>query len=325
MASEPYRVADLCDAFWQFAKGYYQNVHVVSVVLKTLKQLCGDLLVLQFGPLKLREFQDHLVASGRVCRSGINARTKIVKFIFKWGTSWELVPVEVWQSLCTVPGLRRGRTPAIDHPPVGPVEDHVVDATLEHLGSIVADMVRFQRLTGCRPEEVCMVRPCDLDRSGDVWLYRPESHKMQHYGRERIIIVGPQAQVVLASYLLRPADAYCFSPTEAIRRWRANQRARRKTPVQPSQVNRSKPHPMLRPGERYTTYSYRQAVHRACRHAGVERWSPNRLRHLAATEIRRRYGLEGAQVILGHSRADVTQIYAERDLHLATAIMREVG
>ena len=55
------------------------------------------------------------------------------------------------------------------------------------------------------------------------------------------------------------------------------------------------------------------------------RWSPNQLRHAAATEIRRRYGLEGAQVTLGHASADVSQIYAERDLSKAEQIMREVG
>jgi site-specific recombinase XerC len=44
------------------------------------------------------------------------------------------------------------------------------------------------------------------------------------------------------------------------------------------------------------------------------RWAPNRLRHSAATEIRKNFGLEAAQVILGHSAADVTQIYAERDM-----------
>ena len=55
------------------------------------------------------------------------------------------------------------------------------------------------------------------------------------------------------------------------------------------------------------------------------RWSPNRLRHSAGTEIRKRYGLEAAQVILGHASADVTQVYAERDLQKAVEIMREVG
>jgi integrase len=55
------------------------------------------------------------------------------------------------------------------------------------------------------------------------------------------------------------------------------------------------------------------------------RWSPNRLRHTAGTQIRKRYGLEAAQVALGHKMADVTQIYAERDLALAAKVMREVG
>lgn len=45
----------------------------------------------------------------------------------------------------------------------------------------------------------------------------------------------------------------------------------------------------------------------------------------AATEIRSKFGLEGAQVALGHSNADVTQIYAERDLAKAAEIMRVVG
>jgi hypothetical protein len=37
------------------------------------------------------------------------------------------------------------------------------------------------------------------------------------------------------------------------------------------------------------------------------------------------YGVEGAQVYLGHGRADVTQVYAERDLELAERIALERG
>ena len=47
-------------------------------------------------------------------------------------------------------------------------------------------------------------------------------------------------------------------------------------------------------------------------------WHPNQLRHTAATEIRRQFGLEAAQVIFGHAKADVTQIYAERDTEKAS-------
>jgi site-specific recombinase XerC len=44
------------------------------------------------------------------------------------------------------------------------------------------------------------------------------------------------------------------------------------------------------------------------------RWHPHQLRHTAATEIRRAFGLEAAQVTFGHSLAQVTDaVYAERD------------
>ena len=83
------------------------------------------------------------------------------------------------------------------------------------------------------------------------------------------------------------------------------------------------------------------AVHRACNKAfpppstlsdvdskesqREHRWCPNRLRHTAATDFRKKFGLEAAQVVLGHIHADVTQIYAERDLSQAIQIAREVG
>jgi len=91
----------------------------------------------------------------------------------------------------------------------------------------------------------------------------------------------------------------------------------------------------------YDTAAYLLAIHRACDKAfppegelspielkkwrSERRWSPNRLRHTAATELRKRYGLEAAQVVLGHSMADVTQIYAERDMTKAAAVILEAG
>jgi hypothetical protein len=45
----------------------------------------------------------------------------------------------------------------------------------------------------------------------------------------------------------------------------------------------------------------------------------------AATEIRRRFGLEAAQVILGHERMNTTEIYAESDKDQARCIMEKMG
>jgi integrase len=57
----------------------------------------------------------------------------------------------------------------------------------------------------------------------------------------------------------------------------------------------------------------------------VHCWHPNQLRHTKATEVRRRFGLDGAQVIMGHAKADVTQVYAERSSALAVEIAKKIG
>jgi len=49
------------------------------------------------------------------------------------------------------------------------------------------------------------------------------------------------------------------------------------------------------------------------------------LRHAAATEIRSLFGLEASQVILGHSHADITQVYAERDIQKGVEVARRIG
>jgi integrase len=154
------------------------------------------------------------------------------------------------------------------------------------------------------------------------------------------ICIGPKAQEVLRPYLQRAPDRFCFSAAQVSEDNRANALATRpirKTPLYPSETariakqsreRRARLVKERRPGERYRTGSYAVAIQRACIRAfGVDgpRWSPNQLRHLAATEIRKQFGLEAAQIILGHAQADVTQIYAERDSGLAIRIAKEVG
>ena len=59
----------------------------------------------------------------------------------------------------------------------------------------------------------------------------------------------------------------------------------------------------------------------ACRCKG----HPHQLRHNAATRLRKEFGLDVAQVVLGHKRLEVTQVYAERDLDRARDVMSLVG
>jgi integrase len=275
-------------------------------------------------------------------RKTINRQIQRICRAFRWAVENELCDVAVYQRLKAVDGLRRGMSEARETTPIGPVPEPVVEATIRHVSPVVADMIRFQRLTGCRPMEVCLIRPCDVVRSGDVWRYTPSTHKTEHHDRSRVIFIGPKAQKVLEPYLGKAAEAFCFSPSESECGRRLAAHARRKTPIAHGNrpgTNRKKK-PKRTAGTHYHSASYRRAIDRAVDKENAERrknakpgeevtlleyWAPNRLRHSAATEIRRLYGIEGSQVVLGHAGLNVTELYAERDAEKAVAIMRAIG
>lgn len=358
-ASDDLLVVELIAAYLRFAKSYYRKggeltseYAAILHAVVPLKHLYGRHRVNEFGPMALQNVMGRMVANGW-SRTTVNRQAGRIKRLFKWGVSQEIVAASIHHALATVSGLRKGRTEAHENDPVLPVTDTTVEATLLHLPEIVADMVRFQRLTGCRPEEVCAIRPSDVNRSSDIWQYRPQSHNTEHHNRERVILIGPQAQAVLVTYLDRDDQVYCFSPLDSEARRRALAHAARTTPL--SHGNRPgtncKAMPHRRPGDRYRVDAYRRAIARACDIAfphstlsaipkvkltaeqaaelknwqSQHRWAPNRLRHSAATEIRRQFGLEAAQIVLGHSKADVTQVYAERDLAKGIEVARLVG
>ena len=60
------------------------------------------------------------------------------------------------------------------------------------------------------------MRTCDIDRTGDVWVYEPHTHKNEHHGHPRKIAIGPKAQEILEPFL-KPnrREAYLFSPRKA--------------------------------------------------------------------------------------------------------------
>ena len=351
-------VASLCERFLVFADGYYRkngeptkSIYAYRVAARWLCELYGHRPAAEFGPLGLKTLQQRMIDQGR-SRVYINDITQRARSVFKWGAANELVAAAVWHALQAVTGLRKHRSAARETAPVLPVADSVVDATIPHLPKIVADMVRIQRLTGMRPAEVCMMRPGDVTRGEEVWRYIPQTHKTEGHGKSRVIFIGPGAQKILDPYLDRDAESHCFQSKETIAAVRERRSAERVTPLKqgnrPGTAKRRRRRGSA-PRDRYSSDSYRRAIVRACAKAfphptikpspflldefaeklrqwkKQHEWTPNQLRHAAATEIRRAFGLEAAQVILGHSRADVTQIYAERDLQKASDIAVELA
>ncbi len=260
-------------------------------------------------------------------RTYVNKSVQRIRRCFKWGVAKQLVPSSTLEALKAVDGLRRGKTEARENARVLPIDDAIVDATVAKLPEVVGDMVKLQRLTGARPIELCTMRPCDIDRTGEVWVYSPVDYKTAHHDRERHILIGPKGQAIVLKYLARDPAMPCFRPCDSEAKRLAERRANRTTPLscgnRPGTNRKSK---RAKPaGTSYSVDSYRRCIHYACDRAKVARWSPNRLRHSAATEVRKQFGLEAAQLFLGHAACDVTQVYAERDLSKALEVARQIG
>ena len=351
LSPEQLSVAELCVRYLQFVRTRYVKDGrptgeqcAIKSALRFVRELYSRRPAAEFGPLALKAVRNKMVEADLAITT-INQHVGRIRRMFRWGVAEELVRADVYHALVALTGLRKGRGEARETTPVLPVDATTVEATLPYLPEVPADMVRLQWLTGMRPAELCIMRPCDIHRNVDPWRYVPQSHKCEHHGRERVIFIGPKAQAVLFRYLARDTQAKCFQPIESERKRRVEQHANRKTPLSTGTLpgHRRKRKPKRRAGAEYGTDVYRRAISRACDKAFPapddvasdpaklaawqrdHRWSPNQLRHSAATDIRRRYGLEAAATVLGHAKADVTQIYAERDYALAARVAREVG
>jgi integrase len=325
-------VNELLLLYWDHARSYYvkdgeptSEPDTIRQALRPVRELYGDSQARDFGPLALKAVRQAMIERGW-CRNYINKQVDRIRRMFAWAAENELVPVGVYQALRTVAGLRKDRSAAREKPPVGPVADELVERTLPRLSPTVATMVRVQRLTGMRPQEVILMRGADIDRSDPAcWAYRPARHKSEHHERDRVVYLGRRAQDLLRSYLDVGGDGYLFSPSRAEAQRRAEERACRKSPPKPWQVARRKAEPKRVPGELYDGGAYRKSIRRACIKLGLPIWFPHQLRHSAASEFRRRYGLEVAQAILGHSELGTTQVYAEADRDAARRIMTSIG
>jgi integrase len=325
--SDHMRVVELAKEFLDHAKSEYrfsQQVVTFRGILRPLVREFGMMPISQFGPRRLCEFQSVLVRDGRT-RQGINKALTLVRQVFRWGVEMEYVPSTQLTALQAVRPLRKGRTDAPESPRRDAVPDDVVEATLPHIQPMLADMIRVQRATGMRPGEVVGLTMRELDRSGDVWVYRPEKHKCAWRESVRSIDIGPKAQAILANYF-RADGLPLFSPQDAMAQRRKARRAVRKTRVQPSQVDRRKDDPEVSPGQQYTRLAYGRAISRACERAGVPKWSPNQLRKAKAVEVLTHFDMAHAQAVLGHADKETTaRFYAREDRKRSNEVARLLG
>jgi integrase len=356
-------INELILRYWQFVGTYYlkdgeptSEQDTIRQALRFVRQLYGHSVAERFGPLALKAIRQAMIdhpmmrrirtrnaqtgevqTEQRVLHRGlarrfINKQIARIKRMFAWAVEEELLPVTVHQALLCVKGLKKGKSQAREKAPIRPVPDPFVEAVQPYLPPTIWTMIQVQRLSGGRPQDIVQMRAIDIDTTSPIWEYRPARYKTQHhhddieFDRQRIVFLGPRAQALLKPYFTLNVTDYLFSPIRSEQARNDNRRQHRRSPMTPSHSKRKARGRKRAPlRAHYDVASYRRAIRRACIKAGIPIWSPLQLRHSRGTEIRKCYGLEASQAVLGHSELGVTQIYAEVDHDTARRVMAEIG
>ena len=275
-------VGELCQTFLLHAETHYAKNGVTTAeydcfksAIRPLRELYSMLPASDFGPLALKAVRAKMI-EGDWCRKYINKSIGRIRKIFRHAVENELIEPSVLQRLEAMSPLLAGRTEAKDYSPRQPVPQSAIDQVKAVVPERTGDLIDLQLLTGARSSELLQLTGNMIDRSGkDVWIAKLVDHKTAHHGKERVLVFGPKAKLILAKYLTLDPTRRLFT---------------------------------------ISRMTYGKAIVSACEKLDLARWTPHWLRHNAASRLREEYGLDVAQVMLGHSSADMTQLYAHLNL-----------
>lgn len=159
------------------------------------------------------------------------------------------------------------------------VSDDVVNTTLKYMRQPYADMVRLIRSACLRPSELLRLRKKDIVVKKGCWVVNIKS-KTERYGYERIIVFTPNEQAILKKWIQKDSDILFKT----------------------------------RFGGPCSYYSLKEAIKMGIKRANeagehVPYWTSYQLRHAAFTENVKKYGVEVASKLAGHSNLNMARIY----------------
>lgn len=286
-------VAELLNAFLKHCNKYYckggkptAEVDCIKCAIRPVLKLYGDIPANDFGPLALKACRQQMIDGGTMCRDFINKSVGRIRRAFRWAVENELLEPAVLQKLEAVAPLMSGRTEAKDHIARYVVPQENVDKVRAEVPEIVRDLMDLMLLTGARSGELVKLTSDMIDRTGNIWVANLVDHKTAHRGKQRVLLFGPKAKLIVTRYLLK-------NPTDRLFKIARN--------------------------------TFGNHITAACRTLKIPEFSPHWLRHNAASKLREEFGLDVAQVMLGHSSAKMTELYAHLNLTKALEVALKIG
>lgn len=344
-------VQGLVDAYAKWVAEHYrrpstgestgEGVNLKHAVVELLK-LFGHLPAKDLDSMVIRRVRDAMADRAResrpLSRRTVNDRIQRIQRMVRWAAEERLVPASVLHEVLLVSPLKPGRGPAHDNPPKRAVSIEHVEAAKRHLPKPLAALVDFMLLTGARCGEAVQLAGCYVDRSKEVWEFRPPKHKGEWRGHVRVVLIGPKAQAVLLPFVRDEPDKAWFRPCDVVEAMHAENRRRHALarrakgqpiwPVHMARVRSKRKGKAARvvPGDEYSSNAIGHALRRACDAAGIPRFGPHALRHAAASRIYAELGEEAAVATIGHGSPMISRRYttAAREA-LAVECAKQLG
>lgn len=311
-ARTPVTVQALYNAFQKWAPTHYRlpsgdvsrEVDNFRDSFREMLDLFGATPVAHLSRSDLVSVRQRMI-DRKLSRKVINQRVGRIVRVFVWGGDEDrkLVPDSVAAAFRLVSPLKPFRSLAKETEPVGPVPVADLQKVLAVAHPVLKAMLTLQLLTGCRPGEVRLLQKKMVQEvDGACVLDFGLHHKMAYKGRKRVVPIGPQARELLQEWLAKSEpDQHLFRPE-----------------FSPKSAGRKR-------RSFYSSAAYTLSVRYACQKAGVPPFGPNRVRHRAATDIRKLFDLDAAQAVLGHSSRTTTERYASPVNDLAKKVAEERG
>ena len=316
-------VAQVCEQFLEHEKTMQNKsageIRNCRYAFAPLVELYGDEPAVELGAGELIRWQRHCREERGNCANTINSNAGRIVRAFNHAAKVGDLPRKQVAELQLVEPLSP-YTPdgEPEREPVRAVYRDDVEATLEYLPEAAADLVRVMLGCGARAGELVRMPADELQEiEPEVWAWFPSAHKTSKRSknakkRPRSIVFGPPEIAIIAKRL----GPYQIRQERTIG-----------APVVRIVPDQLPPHNLVfrkpnytgnnahRSGRPWDRNSFRQAIHRACKKAGVDRWSPHQMRHAACSELYNS-GIAIADVMqmLGHTTMATTENYITPDL-----------
>jgi integrase len=273
-------------------------------VAKRVADQFALLPVADFGVDQLRELQEDFIRL-RWRRGVVNRQIVRIRTIWRVAEQLGHAPPGSWSHLRSLTPLRKNRLDVLPSRKLASISLPELVQILKTLSRVpyigshrppVQSMLLLQYWSGMRSSEVRMMRGCEINTSGEIWVYTPATHKnaWREGHAPRQVLLGQKCQAVLKRWLQqRPMQSYLFTTDGA-------------TP--------------------YRDSAYGLAAARAAQRAGLAPFRPYQLRHAAKERVTRLHGLDAARAFLGQTSIGTTNMYAAgQDLVLAERVAQISG